>query len=193
MKPPTPPSNPQTSADALRHPINWIISAQTQMRAARLLNDKLQARFAGDGFTPDENRPGAGTVDDFFIVDMDLFKPIYMLAGLSIEMAFKAVIVRQEPNCIDASGLADWQKRGKGGHSLTELAVRSKVPNLDFELLQNIEPFITWKGRYPASDLKAFYEPPSWINFAGGHTSDVLDSVEKMLNAARARAMAKAS
>lgn len=178
-----------TDVDRLRSPMNWMISAQTQLRAARVLNDKLQARFAGEGMKPDPNRPGAGTVDDFFVIDMELFKPIYMLAGLSLELAFKAIIVRHDPNCIDVNGKPDWQK-GKDGHSLTKLAARSQLPDLDFDLLAELEPFISWKGRYPAASHESFYEPPTLINFAGGHTSDVLDQIEKMFNLARAQAIA---
>jgi hypothetical protein len=179
--------DPTARAKQLRDPSSWITSAQTQLRAARLLNEKLQARLAGEGEIP---RPGGGaTVDKLYIVDMDLFKPIYMLAGLSLELMFKAAIVHQDPSCIDDEGKPDWQK-DREGHSLRNLAERAKTPEVDSGLLANLEPFITWKGRYPA-DHESFYEPPNLVNFAGSHVDEILDRVEQIYNAARAQITAK--
>jgi hypothetical protein len=166
-----------TNADHLRDPTSWIMSAQVHRRAAHVLNDKLQSRFGGEGVMP---KPGGGGVirDPNFLVDLEMFKPIYMLAALSLELIFKAVIVARDPTAIDDNGRADWQRHA-GGHDLVALANRTQLAGLDFALLERIEPFVTWKARYPA-DRETFYEPPVQENFADTMIGDRLEQINKM-------------
>ena len=175
------PASPESKAKYLRDPSNWIMAAQLQLRAARLLSDKVNARIGGEGQTP---RPGEGsTVDAMVIVDMDLFRPMYMLGGLALELVFKAAIVLNEPNAISDNGKGDWQNTGDG-HRLTSLATRSGVPGLDTNLLATLEPFVSEKGRYPV-DPETFYGDGALENFAGSHTAGIMDQIEKMYKSAR--------
>lgn len=81
------------------------------------------------------------------IIGRRLFYPAFMLMGLAIEVAFKGVLIRNDPNIIEEGILG----KKLNTHCLVDLA---KYCELNFNdeqiaMLKLLEEFIVWSGRYP--------------------------------------------
>lgn len=71
-------------------------------------------------------------------------------AGIAIENALKANIIRQEPSII-SGGRVDMAKLGnKSGHGLVELANRvlPKLSEAELGLFRKLEEYVMWAGKY---------------------------------------------
>jgi hypothetical protein len=167
----------------LRDPINWMMAAEVQLRAASLLNETLRARLAGEGSKPTPQ--GEGVVDDGFPVDLELMRPILLLGGLALELAFKAVIIAQEPSAISDDGEPDWS-RSETDHSLTKLAMRANLLDLEIDFLRRLEPFVIWGGLDPVG-RDACSELSLIESYAGTHAKKVMREIARIYHLCRER------
>lgn len=85
--------------------------------------------------------------------------PIFMLHGLSLENAFKALLVSRDPNLISSKKISPKLRE----HSLVQLAHLTQTPlsNDEKQILDWVSEVVIWKGRYQlptkADDLNTFW------------------------------------
>lgn len=147
-------------------PTAWAMNAQLLMRAARIICVQHEKSFSNNRIEP---RPNGGGIikDPWTIVDHELFRIYYLLAGLSLELLFKAIIVARDPNI--AIGQVKW---GCNGHDLVALAKRANVEVAPHQVsIEHLTKAIIWRGKYPV-DAKGghIYSPEGGLlNFGGTH------------------------
>jgi hypothetical protein len=121
---------------ASREPLAWRMASDSLRRAARTLlpvieNDEkvLCNQQSEDNIEPP-------------------LSPVYMLlVGLAIENLVKGICVANAPNIIENDRLG----RGMRTHSILDLLARAHVTvsQEDSELIERLEVFVNWAGRYP--------------------------------------------
>jgi hypothetical protein len=115
-------------------PLAWSLVTQEMRRGASGLWDQVDA---------DSQRHKTLKVGD--PVAPTLTRPTMLLAALTVELFLKAICVRKKP-AFDTSGRFQLKT-----HKLLDLAERAAFPLEDGEeeLLERLEVFLEWAGRYP--------------------------------------------
>ncbi len=131
----------QTAAD----PSQWFYTAKRLKRAADLIWDAvtmdLQKLLSRAMFT--EPWPETDLTPPISI------SPVYMLlAGLALENLVKGIIIGQKPERVRTDQLDSW---GGSGHKLRKLCehARIQLEQDEDELVQRLQVFVLWGGRYP--------------------------------------------
>lgn len=167
----------------VRDPLQWRLKAQTLFRASCVLFDT----FTNSPLWHQEETINS---DDWAIVDAELFQPAAMLAGLSIELFLKSIIVAKDPSRLDPKrGLNDWAQGPKrDAHNLVALAKEAGLSDaLDTEILKILTDFSIWKGRYPSSigGTPYYGHSADFENFGGTFWFDAFDRYKKLYETVR--------
>src|SRR5438128_5199933 len=118
------------------NPSSWLHSAEALMRAARSLLPIIEAD--GRGILD-------ATVGDAFEAAVT---PIYMLlVGLAIENLAKGIYVARNPTACSSDNLPRELTTHKAIELLESLDV--SLSQAEVSLLERIETFVLWAGRYP--------------------------------------------
>ena len=120
-----------------RRPETWALAARRQIAVAQHLFSRSELPLHVHGISHDE-RSGAHYA-------------AYLQAGLAVENAAKAALVRKDPTMITERGTIDRSKLGaKAGHGLDALAqaVLTNLGQEDITLLQKLQEYVIWAGRY---------------------------------------------
>jgi len=126
-----------------RNPETWIAGARRHFAVAELLFDRALAL-----------RTKASQHFDEF---SGCHYASYLHAGLAIENAVKAVLIRSDPTVVKLDGSLDRSKLGpKGGHGVKGLvaASLSELSQKEYDLLLKVEEYVIWAGKY-AVPMKA--------------------------------------
>ena len=119
-----------------KDPSFWRWSAQKLARAAEFVLAPCQEQWT------QIRAQGAQYIDAHpFSPDGSLYEVYYLLMGLAIENALKAILIK---TCAADDVIAI-------GHRLERLAAKAEVVLTDEERqhLDDLQPYINWKGRYP--------------------------------------------
>ena len=159
----------------------WAMNAQLLMRAARIICAQHEASFSEDKITP---KPcGGGIINDpWTIVDLELFRVYYLLAGLALELQFKAVLVAKNP-AIVLKGV-NW---GCGGHDLKGLAQLADIEISPYSsLIEHLTQAVIWRGIYPVDTRGSHLYDANFLNFGGSHAwGDSNNQIEKIYELGR--------
>jgi len=120
-----------------RRPETWAIAARRQIAVAKHLFNRSDLRVGDNGVSFDD-RSGAHYA-------------AYLQAGFAVENAAKAALVNKDPTVITDRGTIDRTKLGtNGGHGLRGLAeaVLPDIPQEDLTLLEKLQEYVIWAGRY---------------------------------------------
>jgi hypothetical protein len=121
----------------------WYGSAMQLRRGATLLEPEMRQNY--DWYLESLHADPAS----FRPYQAPVYGPYVLLAGLSLELLAKAILIERDPNLVSNSGLESW---GKGsGHELPLLLKKVGV-NLDEEetyLAERLGESVVWAGRYP--------------------------------------------
>jgi len=141
---------PPVPFDAATDPERWQNEHRRLLDAARLLWQPIAEGIQG---FRDTRRGRTQEQRILFEGKLRYFAPFFLLAGLSVENALKALIIRSAiatgappRNGAAALGLFPTQ-----GHSLLDLArcARVSLSSGERKLLERLSVFVTWAGRYP--------------------------------------------
>jgi len=163
----------------VRAPLQWLIKGQTLRRAAAKLFERYQEAYSSldelDGAPIDE----AATV----MADLELYQPPAMLAGFSLEVTIKALIVAKHPDRIQPGMKGkDWTAgKTNNGHDLVALARSAGIDTVDADFLNLLTQFSIWKGRYPSTlEGTPMYGRQSLLeHFPGTHWVVLIDQFEQ--------------
>jgi hypothetical protein len=120
--------------DLARKPEIWLDESRYQMVAADALFDRF------------EKIKGTGTIEE----RNGYYKAAMFHAGLAIENAAKAVLVKRDPNLIKNKSINFKNLCGKSGHEILKCA-QSALGNISVEeerLLTKLQQYIIWAGKY---------------------------------------------
>jgi hypothetical protein len=152
---------PPVTFDQARDPDAWRKVSQRLLDSARLIwRSHLDRGLTGYASTRAGRTPEQEAA---FAADMQHFGAFFVLAGLAVENAIKARLLRN----VLASGAvindlidldnAVWIK-GSRGHNLVELARRSEARLIlsegERDLLERLARYVKWAGRYPFPNHK---------------------------------------
>lgn len=114
-------------------PVVWLLTAEQLLRAFQMLMDQAR-QDAHDAFGSDES------------VRFPISSTAMMLGGFAIENLLKAIKVSQGSQVFDDRGFFTVKT-----HDVLELAVDAGVEldTAEEALLEKLEQFVIWAGRYP--------------------------------------------
>ena len=159
-------------------PSIWAMNAQLLMRAARVICAQHEAAFSKIRPRPS----GGGVIDDLTMVDMELFRVYYLLAGLALELQFKAILVAKSPT-IALKGV-NW---GCGGHDLKGLAQLAGIELASAsDFIEHLTQVVIWRGKYPVDTRGSHLYEANLLNFGGSHVwGDSQSQIEKIYELGR--------
>jgi hypothetical protein len=159
-------------------PSIWAMNAQLLMRAARIICAQHEGSFSEGKITP---RPGGGGIvnDPWTVIDFELFRVYYLLAGLALELQFKAILVARNPT-IALKGV-NWGC-GRGGHDLKGLAQLAGIEISSYSsLIKHLTEAVIWRGKYPVDTRGSHLYEANFLNFGGSHVwGDSKNQIEKI-------------
>ena len=118
------------------NPSSWLYTAESLMRAARSLLPSMEA---------DARKLADPTVVNGFEIPVT---PVYMLlVGLAIENLAKGIYVARHPSVCSSDNLPRELTTHKAIELLESLDVG--LSQAEIGLLERIETFVLWAGRYP--------------------------------------------
>ena len=154
----------------------WAMNAQLLMRAARIICAQHEASFSESKNTPKPS--GGGIINDpWTIVDLELFRVYYLLAGLALELQFKAILVAKNP-AIALKGV-NW---GCSGHDLKGLAQLAGIEVSSYSsLIKHLTQTVIWRGKYPVDTRGSHLYDANFLSFGGSHVwGDSKNQIEKI-------------
>ncbi len=147
---------------AAAEPLAWRSSADSLMRAARTLLPSIEA----------DRRAASDPAETSFEPPVTL--AYMLLVGLAVENLAKAVHVARKQSAVDGDRLANALKT----HSLLDLlqGVGLELNQDEAYLVERLEAFVTWAGRYPTPLKLDDYLPRSHASGGSGPLTVFLSS-----------------
>lgn len=116
-------------------PNTWVLAARRNLAVAEVLFARVEALSAV------HDRP--------FHEFSGCFYASYFHAGVAIENAAKAVLIRRDPSIV-SGGFLDKSKFGKTSHALVELfhLANESLTDQERRLVVKLEQHVVWAGKY---------------------------------------------
>jgi hypothetical protein len=121
---------------------NWFTQALQLRRGAELLEPEMLRNYE---WYLEVLRAAPQTINPY---RPPVYGPYTLLAGLSLELLAKAILIERNPTLVDGGRLSPWPG---GGHALLDL-LRETGISLDDEdayLAERLGQSVVWAGRYP--------------------------------------------
>lgn len=187
---------------AVLWPISWkrkardlLYVADKLFSAYKIANNREWARFE-ESFKCLEPQPSGHILngqelEDHF--DITAGRPIYLLlTGYAIENLIKGIIYSKTPSLLEEDDKNLRLKKDLANHKLADLYIeaglaanKNMIDNDIKELLDYLEEYITWKGRYNIplnlQQAKNAKSMPSCINHGGDIVPDKINELVEQL------------
>src|ERR1041384_5928619 len=123
---------------AANEPLIWLEKAQGLRYCARILKEKLLEMV-------NDTSPASRRIETLGVVSSTL-----LLLGLAFENLIKGVYVARHPTLVDRTRLDRSLWQSDSGHGILDFAkAMTKLEPDEEELLDRLQEYIVWAGRFP--------------------------------------------
>jgi hypothetical protein len=156
-----------------RSKYEWLRMGKQLIAASNILYS--ESTKAGEALNEFLNKAGAASEDEF--IEARAFIPARMITGMALENLIKGLILIKHPSEVSKD-----KKFNLNSHKLIELWTRYlpeiSIAEKEKVVLEEIQKYIEWKGRYPIPLMAKHFKPSYFIE---GETTLINSMYAKLL------------